>query len=64
MAQKSFVKVGIENVSAFVFRGSDDMVSVTFEQDYQSSSLSTRMWKRQYWVREGATWKIIYEGAA
>lgn len=64
VGQKSFIKVGVENLSAYVFRAPEDMVSVTFEQNYQSSTISTRMWKRQYWVRDGATWKIIYEAAA
>ena len=40
-----------------------DFVVVTFDQDYRSSSLSNVMRKRQYWVKEGARWKIIYEGA-
>jgi murein L,D-transpeptidase YafK len=61
---KTFVKVGVDNLSAYSFRGHEDMISVTFEQNYQSSNLSTRMWKRQYWVREGNAWKIVYEGTA
>lgn len=40
-----------------------DFVVVTFDQDYRSDGLSNVMRKRQYWVNEGARWKIIYEGA-
>ena len=38
-------------------------IVVTFDQDYKSSGLSNVMRKRQYWVKEGAAWKIIYEGS-
>ena len=41
-----------------------DFVVVTFDQDYRSDGLSNLMRKRQYWVKEGARWKILYEGAA
>jgi hypothetical protein len=40
-----------------------DFVVATFDQDYRSDSLSNVMRKRQYWVKEGPTWKIIYEGS-
>jgi hypothetical protein len=38
-------------------------VVVSFDQDYRSNNLSNVMRKRQYWVHEGARWKILYEGA-
>jgi hypothetical protein len=41
-----------------------DFVVVTFDQDYRSERLSNVMRKRQYWMKEGARWKIVYEGAA
>ena len=44
--------------------GKEELVIVTFEQDYKSNNLNNQMKKRQYWAREGSTWKIIYEGAA
>jgi len=40
-----------------------DFVVVTFDQDYRSDGLSNVMRKRQYWVKEGAQRKIIYEGS-
>lgn len=40
------------------------LVVVNFEQDYDSSNLSNRMKKRQYWIKQDNLWKIIYEGAA
>ena len=66
-AGKSYVKVGISNLSIFEYpitTGTPPMVMVTFDQDYKSSNNATRMKKRQYWQREDGRWKIIYEAAA
>lgn len=43
---------------------SEKFVVLGFDQDYRSSNLSNVMRKRQYWVREGARWKILYEDGA
>ncbi|MEO8038063.1 MAG: L,D-transpeptidase family protein [Betaproteobacteria bacterium] len=61
---KSWVKVKLEGVSMFLYPGPEPLAVVTFTQDYSSSNLSNVMKKRQYWMREGARWKIVYEGAA
>ena len=61
---KSWIKVGISNVSMFVYPEQPDMVVVDFEQNYTSSNLSNKMKKRQYWIKQDNGWKIIYEGAA
>ena len=61
---KSWVKIGITNVSMFTYPEQPDMVVVNFEQDYGSNNLSNRMKKRQYWIKQDNLWKIIYEGAA
>ncbi|MGA8863753.1 MAG: L,D-transpeptidase family protein [Gallionella sp.] len=61
---KSWIKLGITNVSMFVYPDQPDMVVVDFEQDYNSNNLSNRMKKRQYWIKQDNRWKIIYEGAA
>jgi murein L,D-transpeptidase YafK len=61
---KSWVKIGITNVSMFTYPEQPDMVVVNFEQDYGSNNLSNRMKKRQYWIKQDSQWKIIYEGAA
>ncbi len=62
-AGKEWIKVKLSNVSMFRDPGAADMVLVTFEQDYQSNNLNNQMKKRQYWVNEDGTWKIIFEGA-
>ena len=54
----------LSNISMFRDPGKEELVIVTFEQDYKSNNLNNQMKKRQYWAREGSTWKIIYEGSA
>ena len=61
---KTWIKVGTGNISMFRNPGREEYVVVTFEQDYRSSNLSNQMKKRQYWIKEGGRWKIVYEGAA
>ena len=62
-AGKQWIKVGLSQIAMFRYPRERDFVVVTFNQDYKSSGLSNVMRKRQYWVKEGAAWKIIYEGA-
>jgi len=61
---KEWIKVRLSAVSVFLYPGRDDLAVVSFLQDYASSNLSNRMSKRQYWIRERGSWKILYEGAA
>ena len=63
-AGKQWVKVKLERVSMFIYPGKEKLAVVTFDQDYSSSNLANRMRKRQYWIKDGATWKIIHEGSA
>lgn len=62
-AGKEWIKVRLEDVSAFMYPGRDDLAVVNFTQDYSSNNLSNAMKKRQYWVRENGAWRILYEGA-
>jgi murein L,D-transpeptidase YafK len=63
-AGKKWIKVGVSRVSMFRYPRERDFVVVTFNQDYRSHGLSNVMRKRQYWMKEGARWKILYEGSA
>ncbi|HET7669451.1 MAG TPA: L,D-transpeptidase family protein [Burkholderiales bacterium] len=63
-AGKSWIQVRLSNVSMLRYPVERDVVVVTFLQDYRSDGLSNVMKKRQYWMKEGERWKIIYEGAA
>ncbi|MEY2632782.1 MAG: hypothetical protein RIR00_1436 [Pseudomonadota bacterium] len=63
-AGKDWIKVKLDNISVFRNPGRDEVVVVTFDQDYRSNNLNNAMKKRQYWIKENGAWKIIYEGAA
>lgn len=61
---KSWIKVGLSDVSIFPYPSQPNLVVVNFEQDYASNNLANRMKKRQYWMKRDNRWKIVYEGAA
>jgi hypothetical protein len=63
-ATKDWIKVRLSAASVFLYPGRDDLAVISFSQDYSSSNLSNKIKKRQYWIREGGTWRILYEGAA
>jgi hypothetical protein len=65
-ANKNWIRVGISNISMFLYPGRDDLVVVNFDQEYSSNNLSNKMKKRQYWMKESKNgpWKIIYESTA
>ncbi len=60
-AGKSWIKVGVTNLSLFAYPGQRDLLVATFEQDYRSNNLSKKTLKRQYWAREGKAWRIVHE---
>jgi murein L,D-transpeptidase YafK len=62
-AGKTWIKIGLSRVSMLRYPRERDVVVVTFDQDYRSAGLANVMRKRQYWVKEGDRWKILYEGA-
>jgi len=62
-ASKEWIKVKLSNQSMFRNPGTEEVVVVTFDQDYRSNNLNNQMKKRQYWIREDGTWKIIFEGS-
>jgi murein L,D-transpeptidase YafK len=63
-AGKEWIRVKVNNLSVFRNPGKEEVVVVTFDQDYRSNNLDNQMKKRQYWLREDGKWKIIYEGSA
>ena len=60
-AGKSWIKVGLSDVSMMLYPERPDFALVSFVQNYQSSNLSDRTAKRQFWSREDGRWKIILE---
>ena len=64
-ATKMDVEIKLSNVSMFRYPANGTaMAVVTFDQDYKSNHLDSRMRKRQYWIQENNRWKILYEGSA
>ena len=59
---KSWIKVKVSNVSMLRDPGKEDLVLVSFDQEYRSSNLSNTVRKRQYWIQEDGRWRIVYEG--
>jgi murein L,D-transpeptidase YafK len=61
---KNQIKVNISNESIFLYPGREDLVVVNFDEEYSSDTLSNKVKKRQYWMKENKSgaWKIIYEG--
>lgn len=64
-ASKPKVDIALSNISMFAYPDAGKkLVVVDFIQDFKSPTLSNKMQKRQYWIQEDNTWKIIYEGSA
>jgi murein L,D-transpeptidase YafK len=64
-ANKTDVEIRLSNVSMFRYPDSErEMAIVTFDQEFKSPHLDSRIRKRQYWVLEDQQWKIMYEGPA
>jgi murein L,D-transpeptidase YafK len=58
---KSWIKVGVSDVSLFAYPGSKNLMMITFEQDYRSNNMSKRTLKRQFWSLEAGQWRIVHE---
>jgi len=63
-ADKTWIKVKVDQVSILLYPGRDDLAVVTFHQDYASSNLASQIRKRQYWIKEHDGWRILHEGSA
>jgi murein L,D-transpeptidase YafK len=64
-ASKPKVDISLSNISMFAYPDSEKkLVVVDFVQDFRSPTLSNKMQKRQYWVKEDDGWKIISEGSS
>jgi murein L,D-transpeptidase YafK len=64
-AAKSYIKVAFSNLSAFAYPGEQNLLVVTFDQNYRSSNFDDKTKKRQYWRRESdGRWRIIFEEEA
>ena len=59
---KSYIKVAMDNISLYRYPDNPDLMVATFQQRYESSNYNGTMIKRQYWLREEGSWRIVYEG--
>lgn len=59
--KSGILNVKLRDVTQFRYPGKDEMIVSTFTQDtqYPKGKISTR--KRQYWMKEAAGWRIIFE---
>jgi len=63
-ASKPDVEISLSDISMFSYPDTEKkLVVVDFVQDFKSPGLKNKMQKRQYWIQENNSWKIIYEGA-
>lgn len=51
----------LKDITTFFYPGRDDMIVTTFTQNAQIGKSRSTTRKRQYWVKEGSQWKIVYE---
>jgi murein L,D-transpeptidase YafK len=63
-ASKKTLQVRLNDLSIFQYPGRENIIVVTFTQDYRSNNLNNVMRKRQYWQREEGQWRIVFEGSA
>ena len=61
---KNWIKLKLGNVSVFRNPGKEELMVVSFDQDYRSNNLNNMMRKTQYWIRENGRWRVAYEGSA
>ncbi|HJV74145.1 MAG TPA: L,D-transpeptidase family protein [Noviherbaspirillum sp.] len=55
------LSIVLRDATHFFYPGRDDMIVSTFTQESKVGKSKTSIRKRQYWAREGAQWKIVYE---
>jgi murein L,D-transpeptidase YafK len=59
------IEIFLSDISMFAYPDTENkIVVVDFMQDFRSPNLSNKIQKRQYWIQENNTWKIIYEGSS
>jgi len=55
------LSITLRDMTHFFYPGREDMIVSTFTQESQFGKNKTSIRKRQYWAKEGANWKIVYE---
>lgn len=60
IVSKDWIRVGISDVSIFLYPDSD-LAVVTFQQQYTSDKFTNTTWKRLYWRKQDGHWSIALE---
>ena len=61
--RKSHIDVDLSDLSAIRYPGADDLISVRFFQQYESSNYNWAGWKELLWKKDSdGRWKIVFEG--
>ena len=61
-SSKTYIKVGMSETSMFRYTNGNNILVVTFEQNYRSNDVKRKTRKRQYWKKEeDGRWRIFYE---
>lgn len=61
-AAKTFIRVILDEVGIYGYPDEEDLVLVTFRQEYRSNNFKRTGWKLQYWRLEEGAWRIVHEG--
>lgn len=61
LAGQTSLSVTLKDHSTFRYPGNEDMIVSTFTQENWNGKAKSTLRKRQYWRKENAQWKIIYE---
>ncbi|MFT5590010.1 MAG: murein L,D-transpeptidase YafK [Bradyrhizobium sp.] len=62
MAGITAINVKLQDVTLFAYPGYKGLIVSTFTQASDLGKRHTSQRKRQYWAKEGLSWKIVYEG--
>ncbi|GAA4034559.1 L,D-transpeptidase family protein [Actimicrobium antarcticum] len=62
MAGIKNMAIKLQDVTMFAYPGRKDLIVSTFTQASSFGKRHSSQRKRQYWSKEGKTWKIVYEG--
>lgn len=62
MAGITAMSIKLQDVTIFSYPGQKGLIVSTFTQASSLGKRHTSQRKRQYWAKEGRSWKIVYEG--
>jgi murein L,D-transpeptidase YafK len=61
IAARKSPKLELSNMSVIRYAARDDMLVISFDQDFSVNGESQISKRKQYWVKEGSRWRIVHE---